>query len=134
MARKNRRRFTEKDIPWVTTTLEGLDTKNYATLSRALDRDDHAVRMFCLKHGIKITHAHKHKRARAPTTVGEVFRIADAKGIRLRDIAEKMGNNVSTIGAYRMGSNACSVFALECIADIVGCKIFVEEITTDGNL
>lgn len=132
-AKKYKKRLSVKDVPEVISILESLEVKNYANLARAMGRDDSALRQFCLRNGIEMAAFNKKKVIRAPALVGEVFKYADKKGIRLKDIAAKLGNHTSTVGNYRRGNSACNVFTLECIAEIVGCKIVVQPITSESN-
>lgn len=131
--KKNSKRLNETHIEEVVAVLNTLKVKNYSNLARAMGRDDSALRVYCLKYGIAIDAFAKKKPIRAPAIVGEVFKIADAKGMKLKDIAALMGNHTSTVGNWRRGNSSCSAFALECIAGIVGARLIVEPITSESN-
>jgi len=120
--RKRAAPLKKADIPRVQELIDSLPIATYASLSRAMGREETAIRVFCMKYDL-LGPSKRNKPVRATGLQGRIFAEIDRKGLPLREVAEELQMHATTVGNYRAGRLQCSGFILECLAEIAGYRL-----------
>lgn len=120
--RKRAPALTVADIPHVREIIDSLPMATFASLSRAMGREETAIRAFCLKHNL-LAASTRNFPVRAKGVTADIFKEIDRRNLSLRKVADQMQVDEATVGAWRSGRYNCNAFTLECLAQIAGYRL-----------